>query len=218
MPLDTNRGLKERTALAKTKLIWTVAFVAWLSAMGAGMSVLICYSNTPGALGQSPSTWPLDCAINRSADRNTLLMFVHPRCPCSRASVRELARAMAQCADCTHCLETWVCFFQPVGQQETWARTALWEAAARIPGVSVRPDVGAVTANQFSAKISGHVLLYDVQGRLLFSGGITAGRGHEGDNAGRSAIVSLVCGRGMARKSHPVFGCPMVQPPRMSSR
>ena len=35
---------------------------------------------------------------------------------------------------------------------------------------------------------SGQTLLYDTKGHLVFSGGITGGRGHEGDNTGRESI------------------------------
>jgi hypothetical protein len=50
-------------------------------------------------------------------------------------------------------------------------------------------------------------LLYDTAGRLLFSGGITAARGHSGDNAGREAIVALLAGAPTDRTQTPVFGC-----------
>jgi hypothetical protein len=52
--------------------------------------------------------------------------------------------------------------------------------------------------------------LYAPTGKLLFSGGITASRGHEGDNVGRSAIVSFIL-NGHAPVNHtPVFGCSLL--------
>ncbi len=47
---------------------------------------------------------------------------------------------------------------------------------------------------ELGSSTSGQVLLYDPSGRLAFSGGITAARGHVGDNAGSDAIVGLVMG------------------------
>jgi hypothetical protein len=71
-------------------------------------------------------------------------------------------------------------------------------------------DQGGVEARRFDVEGSGHVLLYAPSGKLLFSGGITPSRGHEGDNAGRSAIVSLIL-RGHAPVDHtPVFGCSLL--------
>jgi hypothetical protein len=45
---------------------------------------------------------------------------------------------------------------------------------------------------------------------LLFAGGITAARGHAGDNAGRSAIETLLAGGRPGYDRTPVFGCPIV--------
>src|SRR5712691_5642885 len=62
------------------------------------------------------------------------------------------------------------------------------------------------------APTSGQTVLYDSQGRLLFSGGITGSRGHSGDNAGRSSIVSLVNAGVADQKETIVFGCPLFNP------
>jgi hypothetical protein len=46
---------------------------------------------------------------------------------------------------------------------------------------------------------------------LLFSGGITPARGHEGDSAGSDAIVELVKGRIPSNViREPVFGCTLL--------
>jgi hypothetical protein len=56
---------------------------------------------------------------------------------------------------------------------------------------------------------SGQTVLYDNEGALLFSGGITGARGHAGDNAGRTSLVELL-NRGAAGRSRTsVFGCPL---------
>jgi hypothetical protein len=54
---------------------------------------------------------------------------------------------------------------------------------------------------------SGQVLLYDVSGRLVFRGGITAGRGHAGDNVGRDNVVAFLLHDTVPAESTPVFGC-----------
>lgn len=194
--------------MGQNKKLLVILVAIWLTSVAGGMSAVISYSNAPGAVGKPPSVWPVDCTIQRAHDHHTLLMFMHPRCPCSRASVNELARLLSQTGDI---LEAYVFLFQPVDESDNWSHTDLWEAATRIPGVNVRSDVGAATASQFAAKASGQVLLYDTEGRLQFSGGITAGRGHEGDNTGRSSIVSLVRGNGQPPNTCPVFGCPIVE-------
>ena len=52
-------------------------------------------------------------------------------------------------------------------------------------------------------------VLYDIQGRLLFSGGITSARGHEGDSAGLQRISSLLRTGKADRSDAPVYGCSM---------
>ena len=61
----------------------------------------------------------------------------------------------------------------------------------------------------FHAETSGQTALYDATGNLLFSGGITSARGHEGDNDGRAAVVSLLTSDGAEERETPVFGCPL---------
>lgn len=93
---------------------------------------------------------------------------------------------------------------------EGWERTGLWSSAAAISGVMVRADIDGEAARRFGAATSGQALLYAIDGRLLFSGGITESRGHEGDNAGRSAIAALVLGAKTATPAaSPVYGCPL---------
>jgi len=88
-----------------------------------------------------------------------------------------------------------------------WEQTDLWRRAASIPGVSLTRDDDGVEAQRFDAATSGQTVVYDGDDRLLFSGGITAARGHEGDNPGRTAILSLLASAGGEQRSTPVFGC-----------
>ncbi len=68
-------------------------------------------------------------------------------------------------------------------------------------------DDGALMAAAFGAETSGQVFLYDAQGSLRFSGGITESRGHVGDNAGRAAVEQLLQGKAPVKTRTPVFGC-----------
>jgi hypothetical protein len=106
----------------------------------------------------------------------------------------------------------YVLFLKPAGFSEDWEKTDLWQSAANIPGVTAVIDDGGAEARRFHAATSGQTILYDAEGRLLFSGGITGSRGHSGDNAGRSAIVSLVNAGAADRAETFVFGCPLFDP------
>ena len=131
-------------------------------------------------------------------------MAVHPKCPCSRASIGELAIAMARMQGRAR---AHVFFTKPTGYPEDWVKTDLWRTAAAIPGVSVEVDEEGVEAARFGAQVSGGVLLYDASGQLRFHGGITASRGHAGDNRGRQAVVALAWGEKTERAETPAFGC-----------
>jgi hypothetical protein len=76
--------------------------------------------------------------------------------------------------------------------------------------VTVVSDDGGQDADRFGAVVSGQTFLYNAGGRLLFAGGITLGRGHEGDNPGRAAIIEWVTSGHGARRA-PVFGCTLQQ-------
>lgn len=176
--------------------------------MGIGLSIVWRYENTPGVGATPPSAWPVDSKIDRAADRATLVLVVHPHCPCSRASLGELSVLMAHSQGR---MSTHVLFIRPIGFSEDWEKTDLWKTAAAIPGVQVLSDVGGVEARRFQSATSGQAILYDAQGVLLFSGGITGSRGHSGDNAGRSAIVSLLNHERAEREEAFVFGCPLFE-------
>lgn len=184
-------------------VVFVVAFL-WLSVVVACMGWTLHYSYTPGRIGNIPGQWPAGSRIVGEASRPTLILFAHPKCPCTRASIGELARLMA---DCSGQLSAQVWFVKPADTAADWTNTDLWASAAAIPGVTVHADESGSEARRFQAETSGQTLLYDPTGRLLFQGGITISRGHAGDNAGLSAVENLVQGRLVTRIQTPVFGC-----------
>lgn len=136
-------------------------------------------------------------------------MFLHPRCPCTRASLAELEKLHARLKDRW---ELWLIPLRPLGTNSDWAETSLVCRAAAIPGVHVFRDDGGRLANLLGARTSGECFLYDPAGRLAFHGGITPARGHEGDNPGSQAIAAFVGGEprlGNIPAISPTFGCPL---------
>lgn len=134
-----------------------------------------------------------------------LVMLAHPHCPCTRASLAELERLMAR-GDADAC----VLFLRPRDQREGWETTDLWKTAAAIPRVRVVADTDGLLARAFGAETSGHVLFYNPAGALLFSGGITATRGHEGPSAGGDAILAALRGEDPASDRANTYGCPLL--------
>ncbi len=182
----------------------------WLAAIALGMRTIMEYASTPGDPGGPPPLWPVDSAMCPPAGRPVLVMMAHPRCPCTRASLEELSRLLARVDGR---LDTRVLFYAPAGADEEWWKTDLWRNAASIPGVETILDEDAVESRRFGTETSGHALLYDGRGRLLYSGGITVARGHVGDNAGRDAVEAILKGDPTARRRSPVFGCALHERP-----
>ena len=189
---------------------WPVAAtILWAAAVATGMAILIDYATAPGAHGSSPSGWPGPSRVPPPAGRPVLLMIAHPHCPCTRASLSELARLLARCPDCA---DVFVLMARPAGVPEDWPMTDLWRAAAGIPGVRVLVDEDGAESRLFDARVSGHTLLYDARGRLAFSGGITGARGHQGDNAGSAAVAAILEHHPARDHDAPVFGCALGAP------
>ena len=183
-----------------------LAAAGWLAAVVAVMAILLVYSASPGPTGKVPERWPAGSGIAFDTSRPNLVLFAHPRCPCTRATLGELEILMAQSKGR---LNAQVWFIKTAEAAEDWTDTALWRKAAAIPGVSVHRDEGMAEAARFGAGTSGQTLVYGHDGRLLFHGGITLSRGHSGDNAGRSAALASLdhtLSRGLET---PVFGCPL---------
>jgi hypothetical protein len=105
----------------------------------------------------------------------------------------------------------------PAHLPERWRGSAIEQDLAVLPDVVTYQDRGGGEARRFGVATSGHVLLYDAQGRLTYSGGITSARGHRGDNYGRDAVLAQILGKERDRPGNPVFGCPLAtpQPPVM---
>ncbi len=192
------------------KIAWGVGIATWALVSAVGFARLWKYEGAAGTFSTPPTHWPSQAERSADAQRATLVMLLHPKCPCSRATIDELAKVM------THCqgqLTARVLVVRPEGAGEGWEQTDLWRGAAAIPGVTLVADQDGRQARMFSGTTSGQTLLYTADGELLFSGGITASRGHSGDNAGRSIIEGLLSHeieRSKSRQARtPVYGCPL---------
>lgn len=189
----------------RSKLLFA-AVVAW--AVGVTFAVLAFTSHATQAApnAAAPMRWPESVAIERDRARPTLVVLVHPMCPCSRATLRELERMLARVGDR---VATRVVFLRSMATGADPRASALWREATAIPGVVASVDEGGAAMRAFGATASGQTLLYGANGALLFKGGITLPGGHEGDNAGRDALEAILVGDRGATPVASVFGCPL---------
>jgi hypothetical protein len=196
-------------SLLRGKVFLAVCLGGWCLAVGAGLLELEGYANRPGDISQPPARWPAESRLPRTAERPCLLLFAHPRCPCTRATLSELERFLARHADSA---DACVVFTKPAGEAEGWEQTDLLQKAKAIAGLATFVDDGGIETRRFRAHTSGVAMLYGAQGRLLFYGGLTASRGHEGASAGLAALEALLGGEQAAMSHTEVFGCPLETP------
>ena len=205
LPQDTVAPPKH--ARQPGRRIWlSVVLLIWLSSVVSGLYVLWAYENRPGTGATAPGSWPAQTALAPASDRPTLLFVAHPQCPCTRASIEELAEILARASNHP---KTYVLFLRPEVFEAGWEQTDLWRSAAALPDVTVLRDDDGAEARRFGVETSGQTLLYDNHGALIFSGGITGSRGHAGENAGELALVALLTNGHADRRASNVFGCPL---------
>src|SRR5918911_2921781 len=149
----------------KNRAILIATSAVWLLTISAGLGILWNYESTPGMAAAAPARWPAESRLRRASDRATLIMLAHPHCPCTRASIGELARLMTQAEGR---VTAYMLFIKPAEFSGGWEKTDLWASAAAIPGVSVVADDEGVEARRFHALTSGQTVLYDTEGKLLF--------------------------------------------------
>jgi hypothetical protein len=191
---------------SRVRTFVVLAALAWVVLVGAGLAAFHTYELTPGQPGDPEAAWPAGCGIDPEPGRATLVMLAHPRCPCTRAGLDELARIVA----CSRsAVSVHVLFYRPRAGDGGWKTTDLWRRAAAIPGVHLHDDPDGDEAGRFGATTSGSVRLFDADGRLLFDGGITRARGRTGSSPGGDAVIALLSGQKTATSRLPVFGCPI---------
>lgn len=201
--VNGNELMVRRTA---SSICLSVCLVVWLTGLAIGFAQLANYGSEPGERGEVALMMPVIDEIRLDADRPTLVMFIHPKCPCTRASLGELSELLARHGNEFHC---YLVFVRPQSCSIEWVKSDLWRQAIGFSGVESLIDDGADIASRFGAKTSGETMLYLPNGSLVFRGGITFSRGHSGDNLGIAHIEDCLTGTPRRLLETPVFGCPL---------
>ena len=215
-----------RVQKLRSSLSIAVATALWLCVCAAGFGALMRYSTKPGARGASPAGLLPTTLTSRPATETpaapklesglTFTLFLHPHCPCSRASLKEFARlAREHPGAAEYCV--WLVAPREIepAKRESWAlETELGRAGQAIPSATVAVDHCGEMAEAYGAATSGHAVLVANDGRVLFSGGLTSARGQEGQAAGGEFVASWLShptGAAQEPLHTPIFGCPLVK-------
>lgn len=182
----------------------TIGAIAWFVAVSAGLLTLTAYDTAPGVAAMPPAAWPSASRLARDAGRGTIVLVLHPHCPCSRASVDELEALLPAIR---HDARVHVLLVAPAGTPPGWSDGDLTARVTTLPDVDVTVDAGAAEATHFGAATSGQTYVFDAAGTLQFSGGITPSRGHRGEGAARAAVLAALRDEASPDTTARVFGC-----------
>lgn len=186
------------------------ACAVWLAIVGCGFAVLHRYEATPGRASAPSPAWPKDSPIPLEEHRLTMVLALHPRCPCSTATIGELEELLARHPG-RAALN--VLLYKPANQPDDWTTSRSSQTLARWADTRLWIDEEGREAARVGALTSGHLLIYDADGRLCFSGGITPGRGRYGASAGSEAVAAVLDGLHGEWKQTPVYGCSLLAAP-----
>jgi hypothetical protein len=185
------------------KLLIAVGIPLWLGAALWGAKLLHTYNFSPGADGKPAVTWPADAGVSRAEGIYTLVVALHPDCPCSRATLVELDAILVET---TPRLRAIVVFLD-TDPDRSAGSSDLFKTAHQLPGVTLVRDRDGSELRRFDFLTSGETRLYQPDGALVFKGGITLSRGHPGANPGRTAVIDAVRQLESTAVQTPVFGC-----------
>jgi hypothetical protein len=183
-----------------------IAVAVWLSVAVMGFAIQAKYGATPGEGSDAPGTWPAESMLQPALELPRILVFLHPHCPCSHATLAQLERVLFGAGSAVHCD---LIFVAPPGTERGWEDGKLLHRARRLASASIHIDSDGTEARLFGAATSGQVLFYDTNSRLRLSAGITPLRGHAGESSGSVALRALLTGSGEPFETGAVFGCPL---------
>jgi hypothetical protein len=162
---------------------------------------MMAFDSTPGKAALAPAHWPTQTALTRTPGRKQLVMFVHPECTCTLASLEQLRR-----------LET-------LTGNSIAAEIVIWHSAvSRKPrdwnreggGAIVFDDKDGQESRLFGAQTSGQTLIYDENGTLAYAGGLTVFRAEPGGDPLLKRILQGIGPQGQQTALEmAVFGCPI---------
>lgn len=193
-----------------------ILLLVWFVSVAFGFSTMMIHDTKPSQEAAAPLTMYKEEA-QLADDRNfTMVVFLHPRCPCSVATLDCLDRLLARPENAKK-MRAVVYLVCPPGTDRDWA-APLYEKCKTLPSARIAFDDCGRTANKYGARSSGQVLLYSPQGELVFSGGLTNARGQFGESGAELAIQEIISRKstttvGQSFFRHPVFGCALLNSP-----
>lgn len=181
--------------------------IAWLVTIAVVLRGWMDFEHSPGRNVRPQAQWPVSTQLRLDRDHGTLVVFLHPFCPCSRATLERLEQVLSDSSKKPTC-----CFMiAPVASSvEIDARSANLRLAKAMSPSRTFIDGNKSEARLFDPTTSGHVFYYDAGGSLRFSGGVLVERGSNQPNTFAEALYRAINNPTYPVVHTPVFGCSLV--------
>ncbi len=174
---------------------------------------MVRHQFTPGESNPAPTKIPSDLASYFQGEDCplTVVISVHPDCPCTSASLEQLDRLLTHFPNSSRA----IAFFsveEDAAEDSNYQSNDYWQRIDKMPNAISIMDRGGKLAHEFGAFVSGSVAGYDQSGTLRFQGGITASRGHAGPSLGLDALAEIASGKNLSEvKTTATFGCSLME-------
>ncbi|HEX4383605.1 MAG TPA: hypothetical protein VH083_11665, partial [Myxococcales bacterium] len=128
---------------AQARFPLIAAVLVWALLVGAGLYWFGKYKTTPGVQLDAPRLWPAASSVKLAPGRSSLLLFLHPQCDCSRATLEELKVILNGAPNASASIVVEQLDGVPL-QGGPWQES--------IPGATVFIDKDGVEARRFGAR------------------------------------------------------------------
>jgi hypothetical protein len=182
--------------------IATAAGALWLGLILSWSAFLTQHRFRSGNASTFKQAWPQASRLHPRPDALTVVLFAHPECPCLSATLTEMERLQALVGEP---VQLFVVFEEDpafdLSRSRHFRRVSGWKNA------TVVHEADNHEIALFGAQTSGQVFIFDKDRRLLFRGGITESRAHEGDNPNLERAVAAGRSHASSVALTPVYGC-----------
>lgn len=132
----------------------------------------------------------------------SLILMIHPDCPCTKATMRNLSTIL----ESTRIpIKAEIVAAMPEGYKGPRANLAIARSIVKSDLVVMSESSAS---ERFGARTSGHLFVFDPDRNLVYSGGLTPARGAEDASSSLKWFQALVTQYPVA-SSGPTFGCPL---------
>lgn len=193
--------------VARKKIIISVIISIWVGSIIWSTKAMLIFQFTPGKMGKVFNDFPQKSKLVLDQTLPTLILFLHPKCTCSKASVEEIKIIKSSIKKEFKLIAV----VQTASLKLTDELEKLKEELSTLPHSTIVNDSYSFETNLFSVKTSGQIYIYSSFGELIYTGGSTSSRGTSSPSELRRTIASIL---ETNKKPHQlitksIYGCEM---------